>query len=108
VSLYRAMMEQLDLAYPPRSLVQLRVDFVRESGGLPKAQVEADGTVYVTLRSIDWETEERVRLGRPTTERERLMTKRNWSIVASVIADGIEVAVQKLQEAPPFFVEESG
>lgn len=96
------LMVQIDRAYPKSALLPARVDFVREKdSALPKAQVEPDGTVYVTLRSLDWETESRIRLGRPVRSSGGL---REWITTGGQIADQMDKAVAELREAPPFYV----
>lgn len=105
---YRDVLVQMDLAWPAGCLAAAEVDFVRDPGGLPEPLIEPDGTLFVTLRSLVWDTRQTVRLGRPMTERERLAAPQRvaaWGWSGRKIADAMDDAVARLREPPPFYVE---
>lgn len=60
---------------------------------------------FIVLRSREWNTIVQLRFGRPGTEIEKF-AGRGWSCSASEIAERLDDALNKLSEAPPFYVDE--
>ena len=91
----------LDQAYGYILARYHRVDFVR-GGSLPHVATAPDGSPYVELESLDWQTREKVSLKGPSMLEQVVG---GATIGRSMIADRIERAVVQLQKPPPLWVD---
>ncbi len=111
---HRDILLQLGIAYPFKDLAAAGVDFVRQEDGEVAGEIEPDGTLYVTLKSLEYGTVRRVFLGRPMTELEKFASARRfvvgqkaWHVTTGKkIGDQMDAAIDRLRDAPPFYVEE--